>query len=97
VYLRGAVEGRSQRQPNGNLRMRIGDINFSNMSGAEGRAWFAQQSYKQLGFERVESCGAGVDGGRVRTGFHREKNVVQGSDSVGSVGARTYGDHAHAG
>ena len=85
VRLRGVVDARIQRKPDGSLRLRVEDINFNNMSAVQ-RAELAQQLVQQTGFDRVRIQGIDADGKRVRTEFRSDgglvADVMQGSGNL---------------
>jgi hypothetical protein len=78
VTLRGAVDVRVTRQPDGTLRARIEDVNVGSLT-PEQRAQLAQQ-LAALGFTRVEIRGVDADGKRVRVEFRADRGVVRNED-----------------
>jgi hypothetical protein len=78
VTLRGAVDVRVTRQPDGTLRARIEDVNLGNLT-AEQRAQLAQQ-LAALGFTRVEIRGVDSDGRRVRVELRADRGVARDDD-----------------
>jgi len=72
VRLRGGVEVRVQREPNGELRARFEDVNFGSLS-AQQRAELAQQLAARFGFDRVRLRGVDANGERVRLEFRGDK------------------------
>jgi hypothetical protein len=95
VTLRGAVDVRVTRQPDGTLRARIEDVNLGNLT-PEQRAQLAQQ-LAALGFTRVEIRGVDSAGKRVRVEFRADRGVARNDDGdhrgerVADAGSR--GDH----
>ncbi|HEY6863677.1 MAG TPA: hypothetical protein VI319_07220 [Burkholderiales bacterium] len=73
VTLRGAVDVRVTRQPDGTLRARIEDVNLAGLT-PEQRAQLAQQ-LAALGFTRVEIRGVDSAGKRVRVEFRAARGV----------------------
>jgi len=73
VTLRGAVDVRVTRQPDGTLRARIEDVNLAGLT-PEQRAQLAQQ-LAALGFTRVEIRGVDSAGKRVRVEFRADRGV----------------------
>jgi hypothetical protein len=61
VRLRGALDVRVQREPNGELRARIEDVNLGNLTAAQ-RAELAQQLAARFGFERLRIQGVDREG-----------------------------------
>jgi len=80
VTLRGAVDVRVTRQPNGTLRARIEDVNLGNLT-AEQRARLAQQ-LAALGFTRVEIRGVDAAGKRVRVEFRADRGIKRDDDGA---------------
>jgi hypothetical protein len=85
VRLRGTVDARVQRQPDGSLRARIEDVDFGSLTPAE-RAQLAEALTETTGFSRVRLQGVDQGGQRVRVEFRADKgltaNVVQGSGNL---------------
>jgi hypothetical protein len=85
VRLRGTVDARVQRKPDGSLRARIEDVDFGTLTPAE-RARLAEALTETTGFSRVRLQGVDQGGQRVRVEFRTEKgltaNVVQGSGNL---------------
>ena len=73
VTLRGAVDVRVTRQPDGTLRARIEDVNLAGLP-PEQRAQLAQQ-LAALGFTRVEIRGVDSAGKRVRVELRADRGV----------------------
>ena len=78
VTLRGAVDVRVTRQPDGTVRARIEDVNLGNLT-PEQRAQLAQQ-LAALGFTRVEIRGVDASGKRVRVEFRADRGVARNDD-----------------
>jgi hypothetical protein len=85
VRLRGTVDARVQRKPDGSLRARIEDVDFGSLTQAE-RAQLAEALTETTGFSRVRLQGLDQNGQRVRVEFRTDKgltaNVVQGSGNL---------------
>lgn len=72
VRLRGGVDIRVQREPNGELRARIEDVNLGNLTPAQ-RAELAQMLAARFGFDRVRIRGVDAEGHRVRVEFRADR------------------------
>ena len=85
VRLRGTVDARVQRKPDGTLRARIEDVDFGSLTPAE-RARLAEALTETTGFSRVRLQGLDQNGQRVRVEFRNGEgltaNVVQGSGNL---------------
>ena len=76
VTLRGAVDIRVERKPDGTLRARIEDVDLGNLS-AQQREQLAQQLAAQLHLERLRIRGFDAQGNRVRVEFRADRGVVR--------------------
>ncbi len=79
VRLRGGVDIRVQREPNGELRARIEDVNLGNLTAAQ-RAELAQMLAARFGFDRVRIRGVDAEGHRVRVEFRADRREERRED-----------------